>query len=543
MDKTTVDEIISNYMGKIFGFALTHMSNTHQAEELAARITCQVYESLLKSQNVHNINGYVYRISQNVYARFIHELKHGQRYTPLENMQLFTPHDFTTDIEREETHTRLRQEISYMAGIQREILVLHYFERLKQYEIAERLSIPIGTVKWHLHDARKQLKESITMRKTENLALKPVKFGSIGHDGNPGNNPPENFLSKRIAQNIVYAAYHEARTITEIAELIGTPAAFVEDEMAYLEDNGFMEKLPGGKYLTTVYIHEGETPEIANELHELLMQHAKILCEKYVPLVINAVKAFPANKIYSPKGDINFLMWSAITYACGTKLWLNNNDSSYYNSRLLVKRPDGGEYITHVHVDDTFDWKKLNHELNKYNACGNMHRGSEKYNVFAWQLDTTYDSRTGYWQDNHNSDYEYLYEYITGKLTKDVAHLDKFTRLLEKGYLIPEGQTEYVNMAVAALSADEYANLLPEASNELKTISEELDSKFFDIKKQLYPAHMQELIRMNNSNILGQNGIRTRVLELLLTEGTLQPLTDEQKRSVNTILFCDTLPK
>jgi len=541
MDKTAVDEIISSYIGKIFGFALTHVSNADQAEELAARITCQVYESLLKSQNVHNVNGYVYRISQNVYARFIHEQIHGRRYVSLDDMQLPTSHDFTKDIEQEETYTRLRQEISYMAGIQREILVLHYFERLKQYEISERLKIPIGTVKWHLHDARKQLKESITMRKTENLALKPIKFNSIGHDGNPGNNPPENFLSKRIAQNIVYAAYHESRTITEIAELIGTPAAFVEDEIACLEDNGFMEKQPGGKYLTTVCIHEGQTPEITNELHEVYMQHAKILCEKYVPQVIDAVNAFPADKVYSPKGDINFLMWSAITHACGTKLWVNDNDSSYYNSRLLIKRPDGGEYIAHVSIDDTFDWKKLNHDSSKYSACGSMNRWSEKYSLFAWQLDTIYDSRTGYWKDNLTCDYEYLYEYITGKLSKDIAHLSKFTRLLEKGYLIPEGQTEYVNIAVAALSTDEFANLLPEIPNELKAASEELDDKVFDIKKQLYPAHMQEIIRMNNSNILAQNGIRMRVLELLFADGVLQPLTNEQKRSVNTILFCDAI--
>ena len=544
MDKIIVDKIITDYMGKIFGFALTHMSNTDKAEELAARITCEVYESLLKAQDVHNLNGYVYRIARNVYARFVDEERNG-RHLSLYDLQLSSAHDFTADIEREEAHARLRREISYMAGIQRKILVLHYFERLKQNEIAERLQIPIGTVKWHLHDARKQLKESVTkMRKPENLALQPIQFDSMGHNGNPGpnNKATDYYLAKRIAQNIAYAAYHEARTITEIAEAIGVPAAFVEDEVAYLEDNGFMDKLPGGKYLTNICIHEATTAETENQWHENGMHYAKIICEKYVPLVIDAVKAFPSNKVYTPKGDMNFLLWSAITLACGQKLKVyDKNTPNIYQSHYNVKRPDGGEYIAHASVsNDLGDWKKLNFNPQKYSACGDMNRGNGE--ICAWQLDTYYDNRTGYWEDNLNEDYVYLHDYMTGKMIKDAANADKFQRLFDKGYVIAEGDSEYVNMLVTSLPREEFTNLLPAITDELKVISKELDEKTLNTVKHYYPAHMQDLVRMQYVNNLSSISIRTRVLELLLENGTLKPLTDAQKHSVNTILFCDMLP-
>jgi len=512
MHKQTVDEIITAYIPKIFGFALTHEQNSHKAEELAARITCEVYESLLKSKEIHNINGYIYRISQNTYARFVHEETHGRSQLSINAMQLPSPHDFTTEIERQETHARLRKEISYMAGIQREILVLHYFDRLKQYEIAERLKIPIGTVKWHLHDARKQIKESITMRKNENLALKPVRFGNISHHGDPGGNPPDKLLNRSISQNIVYATYHQTRTITEIAELISTPAAFVEDEITYLEQHGFVEKQPGGKYQTTVCVHEGETPELENQLHELYMLHANMICEKYVPQLAESIKTMP--NVYSPQGDKNYLLWSALTYATGRKFWLSDIASNIYNSRLYVKRPDGGEYITLAHIDDTFDWSKLNHDPNKYIACGNMNRYNDELKIAAWQLDTMYDSRTGFYMDNHTDDYNYLYMYIIGKLPKTAENVDKYKRLLDKGYLVQQNTTEYVNMTVTALSEEEFANKLPPMPTELKAASEELDDKFFDLLNLLsghmtFTAALGNLIHpfddinLPNSDILG----------------------------------------
>jgi len=540
MDKATADQIITTYMPKIFGFALTHEQNSHKAEELAARITCEVYESLLKSKEVHNINGYIYRISQNTYARYVHEETHGRGQLNIDTMQIPYPHDFTTEIELQQTLDRLRKEISYMAGIQREILVLHYFDRMKQYEIAERLKIPIGTVKWHLHDARKQLKENVTMKRTENLALRPVRFGNISHDGNPADNPPDKLLARCFSQNVCYATYHQARTITEIAELLGTPAAFVEDEVSYLEYHGFVEKQPGGKYLTTVFIQEGETPEMVNATHELFMNCAAVVCEEYVPLVIGAIKALPPDKIYSPHADENFLLWSAITYACGVKLWENENHS-IYSTRLNVKRPDGGEYVALAHVDDIFDWSKLNHDANKYQACGSMNRWDEELQIFAWQLDTIHDSRTGFYMDNHTSDYTDLYLYFTGQLPKDAANVEKYKRLLDKGYLLQNNTGEYVNMAVMSMSNHDFDNCLPEITSEVKAACEELADKIFDIIKPLYPAHMHELVRM--FGFKSHNPIRTRVLELLLENGTLKPLTAEQQKSVNTIMFCDRLPK
>lgn len=42
-----------------------------EAEELAARITCEAYVTMRKVEGVYNWDGYLYRIAANVYAKYV----------------------------------------------------------------------------------------------------------------------------------------------------------------------------------------------------------------------------------------------------------------------------------------------------------------------------------------------------------------------------------------------------------------------------------------------------------------------------------------
>ena len=64
MDKECVDVIICNYAQKIFGFALSKCNNITEAEELSSRTILEVYSSLLKAQNIDNINAYIQNCSK-----------------------------------------------------------------------------------------------------------------------------------------------------------------------------------------------------------------------------------------------------------------------------------------------------------------------------------------------------------------------------------------------------------------------------------------------------------------------------------------------
>ncbi len=69
------------------------------------------------------------------------------------------------ELQKSETASRVRQIISGMPDNLREILLLSYFQRFSYKQMAEILSIPIGTVKSRLHTAvghfAKDWKESV----------------------------------------------------------------------------------------------------------------------------------------------------------------------------------------------------------------------------------------------------------------------------------------------------------------------------------------------------------------------------------------------
>ena len=78
-----------------------------------------------------------------------------------------------------ETIRRLQTEIAYLSKLQRRIVIAYYFENRKQADIATELGVPLGTVKWHLFEAKKELKRGMdTMRKASELKFNPIKFHS-----------------------------------------------------------------------------------------------------------------------------------------------------------------------------------------------------------------------------------------------------------------------------------------------------------------------------------------------------------------------------
>ena len=55
----------------------------------------------------------------------------------------------------------LEQALSQLPEVQRQIVLLHDLEGWKHREIAERLELPSGTVRSHLHFARKALRKAL----------------------------------------------------------------------------------------------------------------------------------------------------------------------------------------------------------------------------------------------------------------------------------------------------------------------------------------------------------------------------------------------
>ena len=75
MDKQTADSIITEYLQKIYGFAIKKCYSYQEAEELCAEIIKETYISLLKAEEITNIDGYIWRISQYAFSKYVSRQK------------------------------------------------------------------------------------------------------------------------------------------------------------------------------------------------------------------------------------------------------------------------------------------------------------------------------------------------------------------------------------------------------------------------------------------------------------------------------------
>jgi RNA polymerase sigma-70 factor (ECF subfamily) len=69
--------------------------------------------------------------------------------------------DPSKDAERRELRRHLEAALDTLKPVQRQVIVLHDLDGMKHGEIAQDLGIPEGTVRSHLHFARRALREKL----------------------------------------------------------------------------------------------------------------------------------------------------------------------------------------------------------------------------------------------------------------------------------------------------------------------------------------------------------------------------------------------
>lgn len=221
MEKHIADQIITTYFQKIYGFAVKKSFSYDEAEDLCSDIIQQVYVSLLKSTEIINVEGYIWRISEYTYSKYVSSKK-KRKGISINGIDIPYEDSFICE-DNEEDVKRLRREIAFLTEKRRRIVYLFYYKNASVSYISKELGIPEGTVKWHLNKARSELKEGFLMeRKIGRLGMEPITAINYGHDGNPGNNEgPEFYLGDKLNLNIVYSVYHAPKTREEIAEELG----------------------------------------------------------------------------------------------------------------------------------------------------------------------------------------------------------------------------------------------------------------------------------------------------------------------------------
>ncbi len=286
MQEKLIKEFTENYMEQMFYFCLKKTGDSEEAQDLTQDIALNILTALNGKTIPTNFSAWVWKIARNRYSVWA-DKKHrrAESVTGADIADYEIP-DENADILEKVIHSeqlaRLREELAFISGDYRDIIVAFYIEDRSVRDIAEGLSLSQDTVKQRLHRARKILKEGMNMaREFGRLSFKPenIAFDNSGRFGMWGE--PWLYLNRILCKNILLAAYRNPSTAEELAIEVGVALPYMEAELKDLTDATLLRKV-GNKYEANLMIVSAPAQEKMNAhlqglIHELTEQMIKAM--------------------------------------------------------------------------------------------------------------------------------------------------------------------------------------------------------------------------------------------------------------------------
>ena len=551
MNRQEAEKTITEYLNPILGFALKRCKSIQDAEDLSQEIAIRAFRALLIRDDVADEGKYIWTVAHNALSNYYRDYAISAVGVSVDEIEelIADPHSETDSDDNAEAVNRLRTEIAYLSKLQRRIVIAYYFENRKQADIARELGIPLGTVKWHLFEAKKELKRGMdTMRKASELKFNPVKLTRICSNGSIGTMGfNANFFRSALSQNTIYTVRNSFKSVNEIADELGVSPVYVESEAEFLEEYGFLIK-KGDKYISNIIIDEADEEII--RLHDAMYSKATELFADELFDNLTGSGLLKDDRIWGgkygqvsmtsdPPKDENFLLWSLIPYiTANSGAHLFKETVSFEEAATL--RPDGGHNICSADVFNPNAPKpKYDDSMEEFiGCCSNSYE-----NLTLWLCDTEWSEK------RVAKDYlsALIQDLMLLKLFFDEIELSdaEYARLAERGYIYvlnENGNTKIIPQCVVLENSEIKSELLQVGSRVKEKHWDEfvnLKEKFVNAILSKTPPHLHKARLFDlQYTFFSDPWFILYVIKHLLGNGKLKLPTEEQKKMLTTVIVC-----
>ncbi|CAN5736151.1 sigma-70 family RNA polymerase sigma factor [soil metagenome] len=161
-DRGAFSELVRRYQRAAYLVALGVTRRHEDAEDVAQEAFVVALERLEECRDPDRFAGWFTTIVKNR-ARNLLRRENLREGEPIPFQAPSTLPGPDRETERAVLRGRLNDAMDRLSPLQREVVLLHDLEGWKHREIAERLEMPSGTVRSHLHFARRRLRELLSV--------------------------------------------------------------------------------------------------------------------------------------------------------------------------------------------------------------------------------------------------------------------------------------------------------------------------------------------------------------------------------------------
>ena len=164
-DQAALAAFYDRTSSQVFGFIYKILNNREAAEEVTLDVYTQMWRQAHTYDETRGTPGA--RLMTLARTRAIDRFRAGAaehgRIESLDAVELFVSNDDTPeqDVEGQERRRYVQQALAVLTAEQRQAIALAYFYGLSQSEIAEKLQLPLGTVKTRIRLGMMKLREAL----------------------------------------------------------------------------------------------------------------------------------------------------------------------------------------------------------------------------------------------------------------------------------------------------------------------------------------------------------------------------------------------
>ena len=157
-DEPAFRELVDRHKDLVFGVIARSSVERSRVEDLAQEVFLKIHRGLPYFRGEAKLTTWIFRIVLNLLSE-----ESQKRYAAREvafdpDVPAHEPRTHDRSSSDLELRDRLEKAMTRLPANYRLLIAGHYLHEVKYEELAEALDIPIGTVKTHLHRAKRQLR-------------------------------------------------------------------------------------------------------------------------------------------------------------------------------------------------------------------------------------------------------------------------------------------------------------------------------------------------------------------------------------------------
>ncbi|MBQ4166251.1 MAG: sigma-70 family RNA polymerase sigma factor, partial [Oscillospiraceae bacterium] len=340
-------------------FCVRRISDSEAARDLSQDILYEALRVIASGKEFVSFYSWYWKMARNKYADYIASKQNSA--LPIETaggMAAEMPQPIESVIAAEDI-SQLNFSLSRLASIHREIIIRFYLKEQTVRQIANELSIPEGTVKRRLFDAKKNLKERFqNMNNIGKTAYAPADVSWFW--GYEAVGPSMLMASSKIYPQIMVICRNEAKKLNEIADEMGVAPIYLEEAINKMLNTNLLVSHAKDKYQANWCVFPREVFMKA-ELYACDIFHDNSFGERITEKLLGLKEKITSLDFYGNHFDYSYLMWLLYVQAGYV---MGHFGGNYYRSKYGDKYPKEADIkygltMHYVLPDENYDYSAL----------------------------------------------------------------------------------------------------------------------------------------------------------------------------------------